>query len=136
MSNDVAPIAPHGGTLVNLQVAGSDADALADEAANIARVTISERELSDLEMLATGALSPLTGFQTEDDYHAVLETMHLSNGLAWAIPVVLGLSDADAHRIGGASSIALTSGPDAASIAVLRVAERFKRDKQKEAVAV
>ena len=48
---------------------------------------MNERELSDLEMLAVGALSPLTGFQGEDDYHAVLETMHLANGLAWAIPV-------------------------------------------------
>src|SRR6476659_10453328 len=89
MSNDVAPIAPHGGTLVNLQVAAADADALTDEAANIPRVAISERELSDLEMLATGALSPLTGFQTAGDYHAVLETMHLPNGLACAIPDVL-----------------------------------------------
>ncbi len=82
MSNDVAPIAPHGGTLVNLQVAGSDADALADEAANIPRVTISERELSDLEMLATGALSPLTGFQTEDDYHARVPMQRLSRSFA------------------------------------------------------
>jgi sulfate adenylyltransferase len=136
MSNDVDPIAPHGGTLVNLQVTGPGADALSAEAINIPRVAIGERELSDLEMLATGALSPLSGFQTEDDYHAVLETMHLSNGLAWAIPVVLGLSDADAHRIGGASSIALTSGTDAPPLAVLRVTERFKRDKPKEALAV
>ncbi len=136
MSNDVEPIAPHGGTLVNLQVTGPEADALSAEAINIPRVAIGERELSDLEMLATGGLSPLTGFQTEDDYHAVLETMRLSNGLAWAIPVVLGVSDADAHRIGGASSIALTSGPDGPPVAVLRVTERFKRDKPKEALAV
>ena len=38
MSNDVAPIAPHGGTLVNLQVAAADAEALTDEAANIPRI--------------------------------------------------------------------------------------------------
>src|SRR5437763_13580773 len=113
MPIDVDPIAPHGGTLVNLHVTGSDADALSAEAINIPRVAIGERELSDLEMLATGALSPLTGFQTEADYHAVLETMHLSNGLAWATPVVLGVSAADAHRTGGASAIPLTSGPHA-----------------------
>ena len=136
MSDDVGTIAPHGGTLVDLRVTGPGADALSAEAINIPRVAIGERELSDLEMLATGALSPLTGFQTEADYHAVLETMHLSNGLAWAIPVVLGVSDADAHRIGGASSIALTSDPDAPPVAVLRVTESFKRDKPKEALAV
>ena len=39
-------------------------------------------------MLAVGALSPLTGFQGEADYHSVLDSMHLTNGLPWAIPVV------------------------------------------------
>src|SRR4029077_12371999 len=91
--SDVTPIAPHGGALVDLVVAGDDADALAAEAANLPKLTLGERELSDLEMLAVGALSPLTGFQGEADYHAVLDSMHLTDGLAWAIPVVLGVSD-------------------------------------------
>jgi sulfate adenylyltransferase len=128
------PIAPHGGALVDLLVA--DPQRLADEAANLPKVTISERELADLEMLATGALSPLTGFQGERDYHEVLDTMHLTNGLPWAIPVVLSLSDDDAHVAGGASSIALCAADGAAPIAVLRVSERFARDKHKEATAV
>jgi sulfate adenylyltransferase len=101
MTDDRSPIAPHGGSLVDLLVPGADAEALSDEAGNLPLLTIGERELSDLEMLATGALSPLTGFQSEDDYHSILETMHLTDGLAWAIPVVLGVADDDLHRIGG-----------------------------------
>ena len=127
-------IPPHGGTLVNLLAA--DPASLATEAANLPKVTVSERELADLEMLATGALSPLTGFQGERDYHAILDTMHLTDGLAWAIPVVLSLSEDDVHKVGGADSIALCPGDGVDPIAVLRLTERFARDKHKEATSV
>jgi sulfate adenylyltransferase len=130
------PIAPHGGTLVNLLADAAAAEALAAEAQNLPKVVVNERELSDLEMLATGALSPLTGFQGERDYHAILETMRLADGLAWAIPVVLSVTDDELHRVGNAESIALLPSEDAAPLAVLRVSETFKRDKHKEATSV
>jgi sulfate adenylyltransferase len=130
------PIPPHGGTLVNLLVEGAAADTLAAEAANLPKIVPNERELSDLEMLAVGALSPLTGFQGEADYHSVLETMHLADGLAWAIPVVLSLSEDDVHKVGGAEALALTPTEGAPPLAVLRVTERFTRDKHKEALSV
>jgi sulfate adenylyltransferase len=128
-------IAPHGGTLVNLLADDATAAALAAEAANLPKLVPNERELSDLEMLAVGALSPLTGFQGEADYHAVLDSMHLANGLAWAIPVVLGVTEEQAHQL-GSGSVALLPAEDAAPIAVLRVSGTFTRDKAKEAVAV
>ena len=134
--SDTFPIPPHGGTLVNLLATGDAAANLAAEAANLPKLVINERELSDLEMLAVGALSPLTGFQGEDDYHGVLESMHLTNGLPWAIPVVLGLGDEDLHRVGGADAIALLPSEGADPVAVLRVTGQFKRDKQKEAQSV
>jgi sulfate adenylyltransferase len=129
-------IAPHGGTLVDLRAKGGDAESLAEEAGHLPKIVPNERELSDLEMLAVGALSPLTGFQGERDYHSILDTMHLENGLAWAIPVVLSVQETDLHAIGGASSIALTPTDAAAPIAVLRITEQFKRDKHKEATSV
>src|SRR5207248_2181508 len=116
-------IPAHGGELVDLVRTGAAAGALAEQAANLPAVIASERELADLEMLGVGALSPLRGFQTEADYRSVLETMHLTDGLAWAIPVVLSLTQDDAHRIGGADSIAIRSDPSADALAVLRVAE-------------
>ena len=129
-------IAPHGGTLVNLLADEAKAAALAAEAENLPKLVPNERELSDLEMLAVGALSPLTGFQSEADYHSVLDSMHLSSGLAWAIPVVLGVDEAQAHQFGGGGSVALLPAEGAAPIAVLRVSGTFKRDKAKEAVSV
>jgi len=134
--SETDPIAPHGGTLIDLLQTGDAAANLAAEAANLPKLVINERELSDLEMLAVGALSPLTGFQGEDDYHQVLEAMHLANGLPWAIPVVLGLGDDDLHRVGGADAIALLPVEGADPVAVLRVEGQFKRDKHKEALSV
>ncbi len=130
------PIAPHGGTLVNLLTEGDAAGALAGEAAHLPKLVVSQRELSDLEMLAVGALSPLTGFQGQDDYHSVLETMHLNNGLPWSIPVTLSLSDDEAHRLGGADSVALLASEGADALAVLRISQIYQRDKPKEAAAV
>jgi sulfate adenylyltransferase len=136
MTTENDPIAPHGGTLVNLLAQGDAAAALAEEAANLPKVAVSERELSDLEMLAVGALSPLTGFQGEADYHAVLDTMHLTNGLPWSIPVTLSLSDDEAHRLGGAEAVALLPSEDGAPLAILRISEIYRRDKPKEATSV
>jgi sulfate adenylyltransferase len=134
--SETDPIAPHGGSLVDLVATGADAERLREEAGQLPKIAPSERELSDLEMLAVGALSPLTGFQGERDYHSILETLHLSDGLPWAIPVTLSLTDDEAKRIGGTEGVTLTEGVEGRPLAVLRVAEIFARDKTKEAKAV
>ena len=133
--SDHETIAPHGGTLVDLLATGSEADRLSQEAANHPKLQVNERELSDLEMLAVGALSPLTGFVGEKEYHSILETMHLQAGLPWTIPVTLSLTEDDVKRIGGAEAVTLT-GDDGEPLAVLEVGEVFRRDREKESKAV
>ena len=130
------PIAPHGGTLVNLLVTTPEAQSLEREAENRPKITVNERELSDLEMLAVGALSPLTGFVGERDYRSILETMHLENGLAWTIPVTLSLTDEEAKRVGGADAVALVAEEGGSPLAVLEISGVFKRDREREAAAV
>ena len=122
-------IDPHGGTLVQLLAEGSTAAVLKDEARHLPTLVVSERELSDLEMLAVGALSPLTGFQGEADYHSVLESMYLQSGVPWSIPVTLSVDEDGAHRLGGADAVALTSAEGSEPLAVLRISEIFKRDR-------
>ena len=134
--SEITQIQPHGGTLVNLLAGPDEAEALRAEAANLPKLVVSERELADLEMLAVGALSPLTGFQGEGDYHSVLETMHLENGLAWAIPVTLSVDEEGAHRLGGAESVALCASEGAEPLAILRISQIYKRDRSKEAMGV
>jgi sulfate adenylyltransferase len=133
---DDPTIAPHGGELVDLLVPEDRREATRAEADHLPKLVVNARELSDLEMLAVGALSPLTGFVGEADYVTVLETMHLSSGLAWSIPVTLSLTDDDVKRIGAGNSVALLPWDGGDPIAVVDVAEVFKRDRQKEALGV
>ena len=129
-------IAPHGGDLVDLLVPEGRREATRAEADHLPKLVVNARELSDLEMLTVGALSPLRGFVGEADYVSVLETMHLTNGLAWSIPVTLSLTDDDVKRIGAGGSVALLPWEAGDPIAVVEVAEVFKRDRQKESVGV
>jgi sulfate adenylyltransferase len=129
-------IAPHGGDLVDLLVPEGRREATRAEADHLPKLVVNARELSDLEMLTVGALSPLRGFVGEADYVSVLETMHLTNGLAWSIPVTLSLTEDDVKRIGAGGSVALLPWAAGDPIAVVEVAEVFKRDRQKESVGV
>ena len=127
-------IAPHGGKLIDLLLPPDQAASEAAEAANLPKVDVGTRELSDLEMLAVGALSPLTGFVGEADYRSILDTMHLENGLAWTIPVTLSVDADGAKRVGGSSKIALTAA--GRTIATMEVSEVFRRDREAEAESV
>jgi sulfate adenylyltransferase len=114
-------IPPHGGTLVDRTGPRPDGlDALET-------VVLTPRELSDLDMLACGALSPLKGFIGRADYDSVVEEMHLAGGLPWALPVCLAVDEAPRG-----DTVALA---DAAGrpLAVLEVEEVFEYDKTREA---
>ncbi len=127
-------IAPHGGKLVDLMLTGDEAAAAAEEAEHLPKLEVTPREQSDLEMLAVGALSPLTGFVGRADYDSILDSMHLTNGLPWAIPVTLSLDEAGAKRLGGAGRAALEI--DGRPAAVIDIQEIYPRDREREATSV
>ena len=114
-------IAPHGGSLVDRTgERPGDLDSLET-------LTLTPREVADLDMLASGALSPLEGFMSRDDYERVVEDMHLANGLAWALPVCLAVEAAPTG-----DRVALADG-GGRPLAVLEVEEVFEYDKESEA---
>ncbi|CAN5320059.1 sulfate adenylyltransferase [soil metagenome] len=127
-------IAPHGGTLVDLRLKGTEAERAAEEAGRLPRVAIGSRELSDLEMMAVGALSPLTGFMGEKDYRTVIEEMHLSNGLVWAIPVTLSVDDAEARELEGTTRALLVA--EEGPVAIIDIDSIYRRDREAEAASV
>jgi sulfate adenylyltransferase len=126
-------IAPHGGALNPREVRGDDARALAERARGLPARALNSRELSDLELLANGGFSPLDGFMTRAQYTAVVEGMHLPDGLPWSIPVTLSLPKG--FGVGAGSEIALTDGAGE-PLAVMAVEDVFEYDRQREAQAV
>jgi sulfate adenylyltransferase len=90
MSAVTAPelVEPHGGSL--RPRAGDRPDGVE----GLERVTLAPRELADLDMLASGALSPLEGYMGTDDYRSVVEDMRLADGTLWALPVTLAVKEA------------------------------------------
>ena len=83
-------IAPHGGgSLVDLRVSGPELETLKERAQGLPRLVLDARELTDLELLAIGGFTPLTGFMTQEQCRNVVDEMHLPGGIPWSIPVTL-----------------------------------------------
>jgi sulfate adenylyltransferase len=114
-------IKPHGGRLVDRTADRPDG------VDSLESVTLTSRELSHLDMIASGALSPLEGFMGKDDYLSVVERMHLARGLPWSLPVCLAV---DASPQGEVVALADESGR---LLATLDVDEVFDYDKEVEA---
>jgi len=125
-------IAPHGGTLIVNLATEQERVELADRAASLPQLTVGSRQLADLEMLANGAYSPLSGFMTRADYLAVVKSMHLSNGLPWSIPITLATTSDQADKLREGGQIALVDDKGTLQ-AVMTLEEKYSYDKQLEA---
>src|SRR5260370_7380595 len=124
-----------GGELVDLKAAAETGAKLAADAAKLPAVTLNARDLADLEMLASGAFSPLTGFMGEADYVRSRDEMRLAPGVPWSVPITLGVDEATALSLKPGTEIALAT-EDGKRLAILKHAETYKVDRQKEAQAV
>jgi sulfate adenylyltransferase len=127
----IVGIAPHGGQLVNRVLRGSLREAALERAQSFPKVQLTRMAASDLEMIAVGAFSPLSGFMTRDDYDSVIDGMRLSSGLPWTIPVTLPVDEETAARLKEGQEIALVMGDHL--MGIMTIAERFPADKEREA---
>jgi len=128
-------IPPHGGELVNRILSGEKRDFWGEKAASLPAVTVDSRVLSDIEMIATGAMSPLEGFMCRDDYNHVLEHMRLKSGLPWSLPIVLGVTPDEADNCDVGAQVALKDS-EGTVIAILHLQEKYMVNKEKEAAKI
>jgi sulfate adenylyltransferase len=128
-------IAPHGGRLVNRLVEGFERQKLLETSKELKAVRLGMREISDLELIAIGGLSPLEGFQGRSDYQSILRNKRLANGLPWTIPITLSTSrdEAAGFREGDQLSLIDSAGE---VIAIMDLEEKFQQEREKEARSI
>jgi sulfate adenylyltransferase len=128
-------IAPHGGTLVERLAGSAEAAEWQGKAAGLPRLALNARQVSDLEMLGTGGLSPLSGFMGKRDYQLCVEESRLANGLPWPMPITLAASESEAQNLREGADVALAD-PDGELLGILHLKEKFGYDKEREASQV
>ena len=123
-------IAPYGGKLVNLVATGEERDVLIERTKGLKAIQISQRALNDLELIATGAFSPLDRFMDKADYERVLSEMRLSDGTLFPMPITLTADPAELPAVGEELVIrnALND-----LIGIMKLEEIYTWDPEKEA---
>ncbi|MGD1949609.1 MAG: sulfate adenylyltransferase [Leptolyngbyaceae cyanobacterium] len=131
----VGLIEPHGKQLINRSLEGNERQDAFEQAHALPRITLSTRNIADLQCIATGIYSPLEGFVNESEYTLIVNEMRLSSGLAWSIPVTLQIPESEAAKCRLDSQIALAH-PNGDILAVMTVESKFTPDQDHEAQQV
>ncbi|KAJ1834793.1 Sulfate adenylyltransferase [Coemansia sp. RSA 2711] len=130
---------PHGGVLKDLYIRDEPIQAqLQTEAETLPYVTLTERQLCDLELILNGGFSPLEGFLTEAEYTSVVETLRLPDGTLWAIPIYLDIARAELDKlnVSAGSRLTLRDPRDDRPLAILTVSDLYQPDRAIEAAKV
>jgi sulfate adenylyltransferase len=125
-------IQPHGGKLVNRFLQGKSREEALLKARSLKRLKVSSRIISDIDLIAVGAFSPVEGFMGKEDYDSVIENMRLKDGLPWTIPITLPVSEEEANDLEESDELSLVD-QDENIIATLILEEKYLYDKEREA---
>lgn len=130
---------PHGGELKDLLARDASKHAeLEKESETLPAIVLTERQLCDLELILNGGFSPLEGFMNEADYNGVVDSLRLSNGILFSMPICLDISPKQLQALGlkAGDRVTLRDFRDDRNLAILTIDDIYKPDKQKEAVKV
>ncbi len=98
-------------------------------------IELNNRQLCDLELLLNRAFYPLKGYLNREDYESVLDTMRLSDGTVWPIPLCLDVNEKTAKALNSGQPIALKD-EEGFLLAILTIEDIWKPDKRMEARSV
>lgn len=118
-------VAPHGGKgLVCCKLHGNELVVEREKANGLKKINISARAKGDLIMMGIGGFSPLNGFMTKANWKSVCESLTLTDGTFWPVPITLDVSKADADGIKGGDEVALAH--DGVIFATMKVDEKHE----------
>jgi sulfate adenylyltransferase len=80
--------APHGGKLLTIKEIEASESRLRDINSGL-RIVVDDETQTTIFNIASGVLSPLDGFMSEQDYYNVLTSMRLADDTPWTIPILL-----------------------------------------------
>ncbi|KAJ1884514.1 Sulfate adenylyltransferase, partial [Kickxella alabastrina] len=130
---------PHGGILKDLYVRDEPIHSeLQAESETLPSVTLTERQLCDLELILNGGFSPLEGFLTQAEYASVLATSRLPTGEVWTMPIYLDVDIAELQHLGveAGSRVTLRDPRDDQALAIITVSDLYTVDREAEAVQI
>jgi len=119
---------PHGGSLINRVLNPQRAAEAAAGAAEMPHLEVGTDTISDLNNIARGVFSPLTGFNTRDDLDSIVRHDTLSTGLPWTIPILLSINDKLSAAIREGDDIALLSQDTGEPVAVMNISDKYHYD--------
>lgn len=122
-----SPTAAVSSPLVNCRVANEAVDV--DPARP--SLVVEGAAAADLELIADGAYSPISGFLSQRDYESVVHHAALADGTPWTLPITLPITAELARTVEG-GDVTLVDATGAVR-GVLRGAEVFERDVEVEA---
>ena len=128
----MSSIAPHGGRLVDRLIAPEEREEARRRSRELKQVRLNRRQISDLDLIGIGALSPVEGFMARADYERVVGEMRLASGLPWSIPVTLAVREVEAAQLREGEELALVDEQGGVR-GLLDLQEKYAYHKRQEA---
>ena len=118
--------------MINRLIAPEEREEARRRSRELKQVRLNRRQISDLDLIGIGALSPVEGFMARADYERVVGEMRLASGLPWSIPVTLAVREVEAAQLREGEELALVDEQGGAR-GLLELQEKYAYHKRQEA---
>jgi len=128
---DISLILPHGGVLKNRFC---EREKIAEFLGkpDVPEIHLEDWTVCDAEMIGCGGFSPLEGFMDEKNYLSVINSMRLTDGTVWSMPVVLPVEDPSIFKNKEKAILVYKKRP----LGIIEISDIFKRRKEEECMKV